>query len=647
MASALHISISEDQLQAHLHVPANYQSELTQIASMVSEQGICFGLKPDAIQSACELCNTERSICIAEGQAANISLGSGLRNAILSEQRAVEVGEYLGDFLSCHASNTDGIDVFGKRIVVSQKNNLLCVGDGIEVRSHKMYATRAGIFIVDANMCYQVTDSIVESAVAVKDIQIELSTDNMEAYINLSAREYAESADLAKAVQSSKISFGLQQSGLHDAIAAVDSDRSIIIACGKDPENGKDASLEYFIDDRLTFTKDANGNLDFKSASMHKSVKKGTLLARLHPATHGIRGMDILGNRIEAKDGNDKEISEFIEEGATQSPDDPMLIIAERDGIYQKSIGGSIGVLECLEINGDVDLSVGNIDTPYPVIIHGDIKAGFQVKSGSDITIDGLIEDARVSAGGNITVAKGVLPGRNRIKARGDIAALYIRERETKARCVLVSKNIRRSQVYANQDVEAQEILGGEVHAGQKIVVEKLGSDSGHRTEVKAGIDPYINNLLEEAIEEHKFHFQEAKKLEPQVESTSKRAQDLGKKFKSLASSGQQNPDYLEQLRKQAKRALDESVKISETYRAAIHKQRIIGQNIELYQQQLHEQQNQSCIEITDTVFPPVKIQIGPDAHYRVQAPITNLTFILDRKGEIQLIRHKANQEAS
>ena len=647
MEPGLEISISEDRLQAHLHVSANYQAELTHIASLVSERGICFGLKPEAIQSACVLCNTERNICIAEGQAANVSRNSGLRKAINAEQRTVEVGEFLGELMSHNASNTHGIDVFGKRIVVSQKSTMLCIGAGIEIRAHKMYAGRAGIFMVDANMCYQVTDSCVDSAVAVKDIKIELSTDNMEAFVCLKAKEYAESTDLAHAVQQSKISFGLLNSGLHDAISAVNSDRSIVIARGKDPEHGNDAYLEYFIDDRLTFSKDVNGNLDFRTASLHKSVKKGTLLARLHPASQGNSGMDILGNRIDAKDGNDKDINEFLEEGAAQSPEDPMLIIAERDGIYNKSINGAIGVLECLEINGDVDLSVGNIDTPYPVIIHGDIKAGFQVKSGSDITVNGLIEDARVSAGGNITVAKGVLPGTNRIKARGDIAALYIRERETKAHSVIVSKSIRRSQVFANQDVVAQEILGGVVHAGHKIEVERLGSDSGHRTEVKAGIDPYINNLLQEAITEHQQQHQESKKLEPQVESTRKRAQDLGKKFKNLAHSGQQNASYLEQLRQQAKRALDESVKISDTYRAAIHKQRIIGQNIELYQQQLHEQQNQSTIEISDTVFPPVKIQIGPDAHYRVQAAIMNLTFTLDSKGEIQLIRHRGKEEAS
>ena len=644
MSDVLNISVSDDKLTAWLFVPANSQPEIAHIAHLVSEHGICFGLKSEAIQEACALCNTDRDICIAEGQKPSESQSSTVRKAINSEQQKVKQGDYLGELVDNSTGNIDGIDVFGKRVPASRKNAMLCLGEGVEIANHKIYAARDGIFLVDSHNCYKVIDECTETAIAVSNIEVLVSEDRMQAHITLQESEYVESPQLAQAVQAANISFGLRNSGLHDAITAVQTERSITIAKGSPPKHGDNAYLEYFIDDRLTFAKDENGNFDFKASSLHKSVKKGAILARLHPASKGTAGMDILGNRIDCKDGQDKEAEEFLNEGTAISSEDPMLIIADRDGIYQKDGSGSVGVLELLEINGDVDMSVGNIETPYPVIVHGDIKEGFQVKSGSDITVDGLIEDARVSAGGNITVAKGILPGQNRVKARGDIAALYIRERESKAHSVYVSKSIRRASIFANADVTAAEILGGEVHAGCKIEVERLGTDSGHRTEAKVGIDPYINSLLLTAKEEHKAQHEIAKRLEPQVESTSKRAQDLGHKFKSLASSGQQNASYLEQLRKQAKRALDESVKLSDEYRAACHQLNIIAQNIALYQEQLRELQGQSSIEISDTVFPPVKIQIGPDAHYKVQAPITNLSFILDKKGDIQLVRHRSDQ---
>ena len=58
------------------------------------------------------------------------------------------------------------------------------------------------------------------------------------------------------------------------------------------------------------------------------------------------------------------------------------------------------------------------------------------MKSSCDIQVDGSIEDARVSAQGNLQVKGGILPGQNRVKAHGDVHARFIEQREIKSRSV-------------------------------------------------------------------------------------------------------------------------------------------------------------------------------------------------------------------
>src|SRR5208337_4362272 len=85
-------------------------------------------------------------------------------------------------------------------------------------------------------------------------------------------------------------------------------------------------------------------------------------------------------------------------------------------------------------INGDVDLTTGNINFNGTVHITGSVRPGFKVQADSDVIIERDVEDAHIIAGGNITIKNGVVGNESvHITARGDITARFIQNARIEA----------------------------------------------------------------------------------------------------------------------------------------------------------------------------------------------------------------------
>ena len=70
---------------------------------------------------------------------------------------------------------------------------------------------------------------------------------------------------------------------------------------------------------------------------------------------------------------------------------------------------------------------MGNINFTGSVVIHGDVLEGYSVKAKGDITVMGIVEGARLSAGGDILLHKGMRGMRTGVlEAEGDITAKFL-----------------------------------------------------------------------------------------------------------------------------------------------------------------------------------------------------------------------------
>ena len=151
-----------------------------------------------------------------------------------------------------------------------------------------------------------------------------------------------------------------------------------------------------------------------------------------------------------------------------------------------------ITILPVYEINGNVDLSIGNIDFRGDVIVHGGVCTGVTVKATGTVTVDGIVEGAKIEAGKDIVLRSGVMgASKASITSKGNISAKFFEYSRVQANGSIQADVFLNCQVSCGENIlldgKKASIVGGEVGAIQGIVVDTLGSDGEVRTHVRIG----------------------------------------------------------------------------------------------------------------------------------------------------------------
>ena len=237
-----------------------------------------------------------------------------------------------------------------------------------------------------------------------KEPQIRVSRDNMQAYLYLPnpvMDAYTE-REVREALEKSGVSYGIQEEALNNVIENQIYNREILIAQGDRPRDGVDGYYEYKFD--VNFSKKPklcpDGSVDYWSIKMVEIVTEGQEIAVYHKAIPGVDGMNLKGKPVLAKRGRD--LVPLRGKGFERS-EDGTSYISLMDGKIEKS-SDRITILPVYEVNGDVDLSIGNIDFRGDVIIHGTVCSGVTVKATGTVTIDGVVEGAKIEAGKDIVL---------------------------------------------------------------------------------------------------------------------------------------------------------------------------------------------------------------------------------------------------
>lgn len=223
---------------------------------------------------------------------------------------------------------------------------------------------------------------------------------------------------------------------------------------------------------------------------MVEIVTEGQIIAEYHKSVQGKDGVDLRGKPILAKRGRD--LVPLRGKGFERS-EDGLVYTSLMDGKIEMS-GERIVILPVYEINGDADLSVGNIDFRGDVIIHGTVCSGLTVKATGTVTIDGIVEGANIEAGKDIVLRSGVMgASRATIMANGNISAKFFEYTRVHANGTIQADVFLNCQVSCGESIvlngKKASIIGGEVGAIESIEVDTLGSEGEVRTHVKIGND--------------------------------------------------------------------------------------------------------------------------------------------------------------
>ena len=333
----------------------------------------------------------------------------------------------------------------------------------------------------------------------------------------------------------------------------------VVTAKGTPVVNGKDASISYKVDLNILKPRAVGDRVDMKELGSVINVVQGQEIAIKTPIILGNDGVTLAGKRIPAYVGKDKNLP--VGKGTTAS-EDKLHLFAEYDGnLYIKD--GKLCVNPVFEVKGDIDYSVGNIDFIGPVLIHGAVREGFEVRAGNNLTVEGVVEGATLESKGNITISIGVRgTGKAKIKAAGDVSANYIDQAYVRSdNNICISEAIMHSDIGARGEVSVMgskkgQIVGGKVQAGSEIVCEVLGSEMGTKTEVLVG-------ELPEVMEERRRAEENLKQFEDQLQKIDANVAFL----KDLQQKGVLAPDKQDLLAKttklkfQLKAQLDATVK--------------------------------------------------------------------------------------
>lgn len=287
-----------------------------------------------------------------------------------------------------------------------------------------------------------------------------------------------------------------------------------------------------------------------------------------HKAVPGVDGMNLKGKPVLAKRGRD--LVPLRGKGFERS-EDGTSYISLMDGKIEKS-SDRITILPVYEVSGDVDLSIGNIDFRGDVIVHGTVCSGVTVKATGTVTVDGVVEGAKIEAGKDIVLRSGVMgASRAVITTRGNISAKFFEYTRVHANGSIRADVFLNCQVSCGESIlldgKKASIVGGEVGAIQGIVVNTLGSDGEVRTHVRIGNDSSVRRrigILRNKIEVEKANLEKIEnglKLLKDVKNDPRRTDLLRVKIRDTALLAEDTAE-LEKLEDQMERARGCTVRV-------------------------------------------------------------------------------------
>lgn len=293
----------------------------------------------------------------------------------------------------------------------------------------------------------------------------------------------------------------------------------ILVARGREPLDGYE---DYFVP-LLQLGKKAgklldDGRIDFKEVGAVIEIQKGQEVLQKIPGIKPEDGFNIYGEKaassIVQKEGYSPSANVIPSEG------NPLIYISQIDGCLDID-GKMVSVLPIAVIKTDVNYESGNIDFNGSVQIMGSVLPGFTVNATGDIYIDKNVDDAVVTANGNITVKLGVVgKGDAKIIAGGNVKAKFVLNSTIEALGnIVIDDSIINCTIFSNDGIivtgKPGKIIGGEITARHLIKVNIAGSQLQNATRLTAGKSLLVERelvQLRKQMEKYKTNVEETLK---------------------------------------------------------------------------------------------------------------------------------------
>lgn len=444
-------------------------------------------------------------------------------------------------------------------------------------------------------------------------IEVSMDPNRTSAFVSFSRPENGgmdvSVSKIMAALAEKNISFGVMKDAIEKAVERRMYDSNICVARWEAPENGIDGEIRYFYkpEQNIAPVENEHGIVDYKNLGLVRNITAGTPIATITPPTEGKPGKDITGRTVLQKKG----VAVKLNVGAgTSLINDGSEIIAAVDGNLSFK-NGAFCVDETLVVNGDVDVSSGNIDFIGSVTIRGSVFEGFRVTSKKDISVLGSVNNAELYADGNISIKIGSI--NSSIECRGTVKLGFCEN----------------SNVRCKGNVESASFVGGNVFSGKKIIATGKGVMMGGKYTALDGIeasvigsDKYVKTEL--TLGNNAILSEERDNLEKNINELEDKIDQLSKILTTLT-----------ELAKVSKLSPERETMKSDALRNRIKMQNEIKKN------KARIEEIDKDLELTQNISVSAKRMIYPGVRLRINSSIlavknveNNVRAIVD-KGEI------------
>lgn len=326
-----------------------------------------------------------------------------------------------------------------------------------------------------------------------------------------------ESQGLSGLLSEQGVSFGVDQDYFQGMELSDIYMRLFLVAQGVPPIDGKDGSILDMTQANTPFTiqKNEKGRADYKNLNLISSVDEGQVLCEIIYPEDGVPGMDICGGMINPKKGMEPLIP--LGKNTELSKDGSKLLSQVGGQVVFNH--GKYDVEPVLVVPHNVDYSTGNLDFKGDIIVRGDVNNGFVVKAGRNITVEGTVEGAFITADGDVTIHKGMngnLGGS--IEAGGALKVSFLENTTARAAGPIYVDTIINSQVSSGDSIFVQGkkgiVIGGVLTAARSIEARIIGSQSQRETSLVLGEQSNKTNERESIQGQLKETLETIEKLE-------------------------------------------------------------------------------------------------------------------------------------
>lgn len=419
-------------------------------------------------------------------------------------------------------------------------------------------------------------------------------------------------SQLDKTLEENSVCEGIDGEALDRIVEERPYFRLVLIARGTPAVPGEDGYvIENFAKEReKSFAMDDRGKLDYKTQNSIQGVREGEVLCQIVAPTQGTDGVNIQGDVLKAKAGKEAKV---LVGRNTELNEDKTQLVSKMDG-QLKFQGGRFNVDPQLDVSGDVNYDVGNIDFYGDVRITGDVREGFTVRSAGSVIVDGLVEAATIEADGDVIIQNGIAGDeRAVIRAGGTVKAAYMESCTVYAGKEVYANNIIGSYIYCDEKIIVKSgrgtIIGGRHVAGKKIEATTIGCRAERPTELVVGETPNIQKKKED--------------LQAFIEKTGKELEEMDRNIKYLAGTAGNHAERRQKMEE-----------------LLMHRTILLDQ-FEKSQKELEEitQKGEGSVKgriIADTVYGPTHVRIR-DYTYIIQDEIGNANIHVE---ENEIVLH-------